>query len=78
MSVRHTGVVPKNCSEKRKLTGSGSFIYGGQEFTLSGFAILLLNILSIFSFCYGEYCSNFIIIVTCCDHIDLSLINMIL
>jgi len=41
---RHTGVVPKNCSAKKKLTGGGSYIYGGQEFTLSGFASLLLLI----------------------------------
>ena len=34
-------MVPKKCSDRRKLTGNGSFIYGGQEFTLSGFDMLL-------------------------------------
>ena len=39
---RHTGVVPKKCLEKQKLTASGCYIYGGQEFSLSWFVVLCL------------------------------------
>lgn len=38
---RHTGVVPKKCSDKRKFMGGGSFIYGGQEFSLSRLAAVI-------------------------------------
>ena len=54
---RHTGVVPKKCTEKRKLTGGGNFIYGGQEFSLSWFVVLVF-VRTYTKFTFSAFCDG--------------------